>query len=88
MRPGPAKHGWFVTGLLNLAAYCSLIVLVAGYLTRVPAWMVAGTVVGVVGMVCGFVLLGRSLPTHVAISAGLAVLAADVATVGLMWALT
>lgn len=88
MRPGPAKHGSVVTGLLNLAAYCSLIVVVAGFLTKEPLWMAVGTVVGAVGMVCGFVLLGRSVTAHVAVSIGLAVLAADLAAVGLMWTLT
>lgn len=88
IRPGPSPHGWFVTGLLNLAAYGSLIVLVAGFLTGLAQWMVVGTLVGVAGMVCGFVALGRSVAVRIAVAIGLAVLAVDVAAVALMWVLT
>ncbi len=82
------SHGWLVEGLLNLAAFLSLVVGVAGFLTKVPVWTGIGVTVGTVGVVCGFVLLGRRVAPHTALSAALAILAIDLTVLVLMWTTT
>lgn len=88
MSPRRSPYGWFVEGLLTFATFCSLIVLVAGFLTKVDLWMAGGAVVGIVGLVSGFVVLGKELPVHTAVTLGLGILTIDVAAVALMWATT
>ena len=88
MSPRRSPYGWVVEGLLTLATFCSLIVLVAGFLTKVDLWTAVGAVVGVVGLVSGFVALGKELPAHTAVTLGLGILTVDVAAVAIMWAAT
>ncbi|WP_310530093.1 hypothetical protein [Nocardioides sp.] len=88
MSPRRSPYGWVVEGLLTLATFCSLIVLVAGFLTKVDLWIAVGAVVGVAGLVSGFVALGKELPVPAAVSVGLGILTADVAAVAIMWATT
>lgn len=88
MSPRRSPYGWVVEGLLTLATFCSLIVLVAGFLTKVDLWIAVGAVVGVAGLVSGFVALGKGLPVPAAVSVGLGILTADVAAVAIMWATT
>ncbi|HXH79795.1 hypothetical protein [Nocardioides sp.] len=83
-----SPHGRVVDGLLTFAAFCSLVVLVAGFLTGVGPLMTLGVVIGGVGLVSGFVALGKELPVHAALTLGLVILALDVGTVALMWATT
>lgn len=88
MSPRRSSYGWVLEGLLTFATFCSLIVWVAGFLTKDGLWMTVGTVVGVAGLVSGFVVLGKELPTHTAVALGLGILTIDVAAVALMWATT
>ena len=88
MSPRPSPYGRVVEGLLTFAAFCSLIVLVAGFLTGVGSLTALGVVVAVAGLVSGFVTLGKELPVRAAISLGLVILTCDVGTVALMWATT
>ena len=73
---------------MTFATFCSLIVVVAGFLTKVDALTAVGAVVGVVGLVSGFVALGKELPVHTAITLGLGILTVDVAAVVIMWVAT
>lgn len=73
---------------MTFATFCSLIVVVAGFLTKVDALIAVGVVVGVVGLVSGFVALGKELPVHTAITLGLGILTVDVAAVVIMWVAT
>lgn len=88
MSPRPSPHGWFIAGLLNLAAYLSLIVLVAGFLTKTAVWMITGGAVGLVGMVYAFVVLGRSWSRSASLTSGLCVIAIDIVALVLMWTTT
>ena len=88
MSPRRSPYGWVVEGLLTFATFCSLIVLVAGFLTKVDLWTAVGAVVGVAGLVSGFVALGKELPVHTAVTLGLGILTIDVAAVAIMWATT
>lgn len=88
MSPRRSPYNWFVEGLLTFATFCSLIVLVAGFLTTVGLWMAVGSVVGVAGLVSGFVALGKELPVPAAITLALGILSIDVAAVAIMWATT
>jgi len=88
MSPRRSPYGWVVEGLLTFATVCSLIVLVAGFLTKVDLWTAVGAVVGVAGLVSGFVALGKELPVHTAVTLGLGILTIDVAAVAIMWATT
>jgi len=76
MSPRRSPYGRVVEGLLTFATVCSLIVLVAGFLTKVDLWTAVGAVVGVVGLVSGLVALG------------LGILTIDVVAVAIMWAAT
>ena len=86
--PRPSPYSWFVEGALNLAAFCSLVVVVAGVLTRGPGLIAGGCVVGGLGLGLGLVMLGRSLASQTALTAALAIVVADVAILVVMWATT
>lgn len=88
MNPRRSPYGWFVEGLLTFATFCSLIVLVAGFLTKVPLWTAVGALVGCAGLVSGFVALGKDLPVPTAITLALGILSIDIAAVAFMWGTT
>lgn len=74
-----------VEGLVNLASFTSLVVVVAGFLTGETPLIALGLVVGVNGVVWPWVAAGRRWAPRDAVVLTLGILVADLAALVVMW---
>jgi hypothetical protein len=78
-------QGLVLDALTNGAAFLSLIVLIAGVITKQPAWIALGVVVGLVGMVLPWTGMARKWSDPVMWAVAVPVIVIDLAVLTLMW---
>jgi hypothetical protein len=78
-------EGFIRDSLVNGAVLLSLIVVVAGFLTKVGAWSVVGLVVGGAGIVLPWLAVGKRWPILTTWMTVLTVVVVDLALLTLMW---
>jgi hypothetical protein len=82
---GGLFEGFLRDALVNGAVFLSLIVVVAGFLTKVPSWTIVGLAVGVPGIVLPWLAVGKRWPIPRVWMTLLGVYVVDLAALTLMW---
>jgi multisubunit Na+/H+ antiporter MnhC subunit len=77
--------GFVLDAATNGAVFVSLIVLIAGFVTKQPAWIALGVVVGLAGMALPWTGLARKWSDPVMWAVALPVIVIDLAVLALMW---
>ena len=85
---GGLFEGFVRDAFVNGAVLLSLIVVVAGFLTKTAHWGVAGVVMGGAGIVLPWTAVGRKWVIPRVWITVIAVIGADVAALALMWTTT
>jgi hypothetical protein len=78
-------EGFLRDALVNGAVLLSLIVVVAGFVTKVGAWTAVGLVVGGAGIVLPWLAVGRRWPILTTWTIVFGVFVVDLALLTLMW---
>jgi hypothetical protein len=78
-------QGFVLDALTNGAVFLSLIVVIAGVITKQPGWIALGVVVGLAGMVLPWTGLARKWPDPVMWAVAVPVILVDIAVLALMW---
>jgi hypothetical protein len=78
-------QGFVLDAATNGAVFLSLIVLIAGVITKQPAWIALGVVVGLAGMVLPWTGLARKWSDPLMRTVALPVIVIDIAVLALMW---
>ena len=78
-------QGFVLDAATNGAVFLSLVVLIAGVITKQPAWIAVGVVVGLVGMALPWTGLARKWSDPVMWAVALPVIVVDLAVLTLMW---
>ncbi|MFN8194623.1 MAG: hypothetical protein U0R80_10120 [Nocardioidaceae bacterium] len=82
---GRAAGAFVLDLLLNGAVFFSLITVIAGVLTREPAWVALGVVVGLAGMALPWYAMARKWRDSRAWLVAAGVLVVEIATMAVIW---